>query len=166
VSCRRRSTLRGVRRRSLAAGFTFIEMTVVLIIVALGTALAVPLIEGGFDAREVRRAARQIASTMHFCRGEAVALGQPQELVIDTYNNGIHTTEWGRWAVLTERAIITDVHGGRALGDGVVQILFYPNGSTSGAEVLVASRRDRFQNRLRIALDPLLGTVRVEDTAG
>jgi hypothetical protein len=85
-------------------------------------------------------------------------------MVIDTYRNTIHTTGWERWAVLTERAMITDVVGGNPLGDGMVQVLFFPNGSTSGAEVLLASRRDRFANRLRIALDPLLGSVRVEDT--
>jgi prepilin-type N-terminal cleavage/methylation domain-containing protein len=147
-------------------GFTFVEMAVVLLIIALGSVLALPVIEGGFDSREVRRAARQIASTMHYCRGEAVALGEPQELVIDTLRNSIHTTGWGRWAVLTDRAVIEQVQGGTALGDGVVQILFFPNGSTSGADVVLASRRDRFQNRLRVQLDPLIGVVRVGDATG
>ena len=151
------------RRRP--AGFTLLEMVVVLLIIGIGTVLVVPMIEGGFDSREVRRAARQIASTMHYCRGEAVSLGAPQEMVIDTYRNTLHTTGWDRWAVLTDRAIITDVHGGNVLGDGMVQVLFFPNGSTSGVEVQLASRRDRFTNRLRVALDPLLGSVRVEDTS-
>jgi Tfp pilus assembly protein FimT len=101
---------------------------------------------------------------MHYCRGEAVATGAPQELVIDALKNSIHTTGWGRWAVLTDRAVVAAVEGGIELDDGVVQILFFPNGSTSGAEVLLASRRDRFANRLRVVLDPLLGSVRVEDT--
>jgi hypothetical protein len=65
--------------------------------------------------------------------------------------------------VLTERAAIADLVGGNALDDGVVQILFFPNGSTSGAEVVIASRNDRFGNRIRVALDPLIGSVRVED---
>ena len=151
-----------VRSRG-ASGFTFLEIVVVLLIVGLGTMLVVPLIEGGFESREVRRAARQIASTMHFCRGEAVALGKPQELVIDAGENSLHTTAWGRWAVLTDRAVIDGIHGGNILGDGIVQILFFPNGSTSGAEVVVASRRDRREHRLLVALDPLLGTVRVGD---
>jgi general secretion pathway protein H len=146
--------------------FTLVEMVMVLLIIAIGSALVVPMIEGGFEAREVRRAARQIASTMHFCRGEAVALGQPQELVIDTVQNTIHTTAWGRWAVLTDRAVIEDVRGGQEFGEGVVQILFFPNGSTSGAEVVVASRRDRREHRLRVELDPLLGTVHVGDATG
>ena len=155
----------GVRR---ASGFTLVEMVVVLLIIALGSALAIPMIEGGVESREVRRAARQIASTMHYCRGEAVALGEPQEMVIDALQNSIHTTAWKRWAVLTDRAVIDDVRGGTgsAGADGVVQILFFPNGSTSGADVVVAGRRDRREHRLRIQLDPLLGTVRVGDAEG
>jgi general secretion pathway protein H len=150
-------------RARRASGFTFLEIIVVLLIVALGSVLVVPMIEGGFESREVRRAARQIASTMHFCRGEAVSLGAPQEMVIDAGENSIHTTGWGRWAVLTDRAVIDEVHGGNVLGDGIVQILFFPNGSTSGADVLVASRRDRRDHRIMISLDPLIGTVKVGD---
>jgi general secretion pathway protein H len=144
-------------------GFTFIEMSVVLIIIAIGTMLAVPMIEGGFDSREVRRAARQIASTMHYCRGEAVSLGTPQALVIDPLKNSIYTADWGRWAVLTDRAIIERVDGGQGVGSGVVQILFFPNGSTSGADVVLSSRRDRTQNRLQVHLDSLVGSVQVGD---
>jgi len=152
--------------RRFARGFTLIEMVVVLFIIGLGTALAVPMIEGGIAARETRRAARQIASTMHFCRGEAVALGEPQELVIDAEKNSIHTTKWGRWAVLTDRAVIDHVRGGIPVEENVTQILFFPNGSTSGAEVVVANRKDRTRNRIAVKLDPLIGTVRVGDAEG
>ena len=153
-------------RAPSSRGFTLIEMTVVLLVIALGTVLAVPMVEGGLDAREVRRAARQIAATMHYCRGEAISLGVPQELVIDPLRNKMHTTGWGRWAVLTDRAVVEKVAGGIPVGDGAVQVLFFPNGSTSGAEVVLASRRHRFDNRLKVALDPLVGNVRVEDLAG
>jgi general secretion pathway protein H len=146
-----------------SGAFTLIEMIVVLLVMAVGTALVVPMVEGGFESREVRRAARQIASTMHFCRGEAVALGKPQEMIIDANENSIHTTAWGRWAVLTDRAVIDEVQGGNVVGDGVVQLVFYPNGSTSGADIVVAGRRDRREHRLRVSLDPLLGIVHVGD---
>ena len=145
------------------AGFTLVEMVIVLIIIGVGMALVVPMVEGGFEAREVRRAARQIASTMHFCRGEAVALGQPQELIIDANETSIHTTEWGRWITLTDRAVVESIQGGNVVGDGMVQIVFYPNGSTTGADVVLAGRRDRRENRLMVSLDPLLGMVHVGD---
>ena len=146
--------------RRACRGFTLIEMTVVLMIIAIGITLAVPLIEGGFDSREVRRAARQIAATMVHCRGEAVSKAAPQELIINPARNTIATSDWGRWAELTDRAVIERVDGGADVGDGARQILFYPNGSTSGADVVIASRRDR-TNRIRITLDPLIGRVDV-----
>lgn len=154
------------RRRGDATGaFTLIELTVVLFIIALGTALAVPMVESGFDSREVRRAARQIAATMHYCRGEAVATGAPQQLLIDPDNNGIRTADQGRWAVLTDRAVIEKVEGGATFGDGTSQIMFFPNGSTSGARITIASRRDR-HNRLQVTLDRLIGNVHVLEAPG
>jgi hypothetical protein len=47
-------------------------------------------------------------------------------------------------------------------GDGSVDILFYANGATSGADITVASRRDRASNRIRLQLDPLVGSIRVD----
>lgn len=145
--------------------FTLVEMTVVLLIVALGTVLAIPMVESGFDSREVRRAARQIVATMHYCRGEAVATGAPQQLIIDPENNSIRTADQGRWVILTDRAMIGKVAGGVSFGDGTTQILFFPNGSTSGARIPIASRRDP-SNRLDVTLDRLIGNVRVEETTG
>ena len=148
------------------SGFTFIEMTVVLLIISLSAVLAGPMIEGGLNSREVRRAARQIAATMKHCRGEAVSRGEVQALVIDPERNSIHISDRSRWAVLTDRAIIERVDGGQDAAEenaGAVQILFFPNGSTSGADVILASRRDRRQNRLQVHLDSLVGTVRVGD---
>jgi Tfp pilus assembly protein FimT len=140
-------------------------MTVVLLIIALGTALVVPLIEGGFTSREVRRAAREIAATFHHCRGEAVARGEPQQVMLDPLRNAIYATDFTHWAVLTDRAVIERVEGGMAVPSGAVRIACFPNGSTSGAAVLLASRRDHTRNRLWVRLDPLVGTVRVEDAS-
>ena len=39
-----------------ARGFTLIEMAMVLLIIAIGSALVVPMIEGGVDSREIGRA--------------------------------------------------------------------------------------------------------------
>jgi len=65
------------------------ELVVVMLIMAVGSALVVPLVEGGMTAREVRRAAREIAATFNHCRGEAVASGKPLEVVIDPLRNSI-----------------------------------------------------------------------------
>ena len=148
-----------------ARGFTLIEMAMVLLIIAIGSALVVPMIEGGFDSREVRRAARQLAATMHYCRGEAVSVGKPQELVIVQAPNTI-STSGGRSAVLSDRAVIEQIRGAFEPAPGVAQILFYPNGATTGADVTLVSRRDWLEksrpDRILIHLDPWVGTVTVQ----
>jgi general secretion pathway protein H len=147
-------------------GFTLLELTVVMLIIAISTALVVPVIDGGITSREVRRAARQIASTMLHLRGEALSLGRPMAMLIDIPENSIETVGGGRWATLTERAVIENVTGGaREVGDRQFEVRFFPNGSTSGAAVIVSSRDDHSRNRLVIELDPLIGSVRVGDAA-
>ena len=86
-----------------------------------------------------------------------------QAMLIDVNENSIRTADWGRWAILTERAVIEEVHGGMDVSDGVVQILCFPNGSTSGVEVVLAGRRDRRLHRLKVAFDALIGSVHVVD---
>src|SRR2546428_14147152 len=108
-----------------ARGFTLLEMAMVLLIIAVGSALVVPMIEGGFDSREVRRAARQLAATMHYCRGEAVALGKPQELVIVQATNTIQTTGGGSGG-LRDRAGLEQIRGGYEPGPGRAPVPFFP----------------------------------------
>jgi len=148
--------------RRTTRGFTFIELMVVLAIIGLAAAVVVPAIDAGMDSREVRRATRQIAATMHHLRSEALATGKVRRLRINASENAIETDDKGRWAALTDRAIIERIDGGVMAGDGSVDILFYANGATSGADMVIASRRDRASNRIRLLLDPLVGSVRVE----
>ena len=148
--------------RRTTRGFTFIELMVVLAIIGLAAVVVVPAIDAGMDSREVRRATRQIAATMHHLRSEALATGKVRRLRINASENAIETDDQGRWAVLTDRAIIERVDGGVMAGDGSVDILFYANGATSGADMIIASRRDRASNRIRLLLDPLVGSIRVE----
>ena len=145
------------------AGFTLLELILVLMIMAISMAIVSPTLEGGFDSREVRRAARQIASTMHHLRGEAVATGHPTAMRIDQPKNSIETVGGGRWAVLTDRAVIESVNGAIPAGEDVWDVRFFPNGSNTGAAIVLANSRDRTRNRLLVRLDPLLGVINVED---
>lgn len=145
-----------------ARGFTLLEMTVVIAIMAIAMAVVIPMIDAGLTSREVRRAARQIAATMHHLRTEAVSTGRPAALRIDVEENTIETVGGGRWAALTDRAVIESV-AAPEVETGRYEVRFYPNGSTSGAAIVLASRRDRTRNRLRVDLDPLLGAIRVGD---
>src|SRR5262245_47062108 len=146
-------------------GFSFIEMVVVLAIVALGAAVAIPSIEAGLDGREVRRAVRQRAASRDDCPRAAGRAGRERmrRLRIAPEENRIETDDHARSAVLTERAWIERIDGGWDVGGGMYDVAFFPNGSTSGAELVVVSRRDRSNIRLRLVLDPLVGAINVEE---
>lgn len=143
-------------------GFTLIEMTVVIMIIAIAMAVVAPVIDGGLTSREVRRGVRQIAALMTHLRNEAVSTGKPMGMLIDVEENTVETVGGGRWEALSDRATIEavaapEVERGRFL------VRFFPNGSNSGAAVVLTSSADHTRNRLRLALDPLVGSVHVED---
>jgi general secretion pathway protein H len=134
-------------------------MLFVVTIIVIALAVVGPMIDGGINSREVKRAARQIASTMHYLRGEAVAKGLPTAMRIDQHENTIETVGGGRWAALSERAAIESVKGAIPAGDEVWDVRFFPNGSTTGAEIVVVSSQDHTQHRWSLTLDPLLDTI-------
>src|SRR5262249_57965466 len=123
-----------------------IEIMVVLAIIGMAAVVAVPAIEGGLDTREVNRAARQVRAMMHYVQNEAKATGKQHRMRIKPDENRIETDDHARWAVLTERAVLERVEGGSVAGDGSVDIIFYANGSNSGADIVISSKRDRFGN--------------------
>ena len=148
---------------SRRAGFTLLELMLVMAIMAIGTALVLPSVEGGFTSREVNRAARRLAALMHHLRGEAVVTGHPTLLRINQYDNTIETVGGGRWDTFSDRAAIESVKGASPAGDGVWDIQFFPNGSNSGGQVVLVNRYDRTRNRFLVTLDPLVGTVELSE---
>jgi general secretion pathway protein H len=145
------------------AGFTLLEIILVMLIMAIGMTIVVPAIEGGFTSREVNRAARRLYSIMHHLRGEAVASGRPTLLRINQHDNTIETVGGGRWDALSERAVIESVRGAIAAGEDLWDIRFFPNGSNTGGAVVLANRDDRSRNRFLVTLDPLVGTVEISE---
>ena len=148
---------------SRRAGFTLLELMLVMVIMAIGTALVLPSLEAGLTSREVNRAARRLASLMYHLRGEAVVTGHPTLLRINQYDNTIETVGGGRWDTFSERAAIEAVKGASPAGDGIWDIQFFPNGSNSGGQVVLVNRDDRTRNRFLVTLDPLIGTVELSE---
>ena len=148
---------------SRRAGFTLLELILVMAIMAIGTALVLPSVEGGFTSREVNRAAMRMAALMNHLRGQAVVTGHPTLLRINQYDNTIETVGGGRWDAFSDRAAIESVKGASPAGDGIWDIQFFPNGSNSGAQIVLVNRFDRTRNRFLVTLDPLVGTVELSE---
>lgn len=86
-----------------------------------------------------------------------------QELVISADRDVYQASAFDRSVQLSSSAGFLTVDGGQPIGDRIVRVLFFPNGGTSGVDVVVGSREDPFGVRYRITLDPLIGTVAVAD---
>jgi general secretion pathway protein H len=143
--------------------FSLLELTLVLVIMAVAAGLVAPAIDGGLRSRRVWLATRQFAATLRHLRGEAVATGTMREIVIDPRRNAYQATGWTEVVNLPAAASFAAVQGGLVSGDQLVRAFFFPNGGTTGLRVVLATSADPTRARFRITLDPLIGAVGVED---
>lgn len=72
-----------MRTRGHSAGFTLLEMLVVLVIIAAASLLATAAFGGGLRGIQLHASARQIAAQLRFARAVAISSGEPQDVVID-----------------------------------------------------------------------------------
>ena len=144
-------------------GFTLVEIVAALAVMAIAMGIVIPSLQGGMQTREVWREARYFAATLRHLRHEALVTGEIQELVIAPDRNTYQASGVGGSVAIPEAAAFLAVEGGYALGNQIVRVLFYPNGGTTGVNVVVGAREDPEGARYRIVLDPLIGTVRVDD---
>ena len=72
-----------MRTRGHSAGFTLLEMLVVLAIIAAASLLAMAAFNGGMRGMQLRSSARDIAAQLRFARAVAISTGEPQDVVID-----------------------------------------------------------------------------------
>lgn len=127
------------------AGFTLIEMLVVLAITALITAIAFPSLERAMRSQSFEAAANAIELGLRQARADAVSRGRPV-----------------RFALGADRRSVVVGGGAIAIPDGIVVTLptqgvaFFGDGTSNGGRIdLVGSGRAR-----RLMVDPGSGAVR------
>lgn len=65
------------------AGFTLLEVLLVMALVAAVSLLATVAMSGGLQRMQLRSAANEVAAQLRFTRAVAIASGQPQRFTID-----------------------------------------------------------------------------------
>ena len=182
---------------------TLFEILLVLVLLAVVSSLAAPLLEGGFATIRLRRGADQVLAAWAEARVQSIQTGQTHQFLFQPQSGLFRVEPWQlqqesdapaeatlaaadpntsvqtRWEPyeaklpeeikFTEGNVLTldpanvrtvDALNRSGATTWSAPILFFPDGSTSSASVLLKNERRLFQ---RITLRALTGVARVSD---
>lgn len=129
-----------MRARGRPAGFTLVEMLVVLVIIAAASLMAMAAFGGGLRGMQLHSSAKEIAAQLRFARAVAISTGEPQDVVIDPQGRSWRGAKGRSGSLPGEGAVVFTGAGGAQFADaddadgkGVVR--FFPDGAATGGRV-------------------------------
>lgn len=118
-------------------GFTLLELLVVLAVMALLTAISIPMFSSGASHQEIRIAAREIATGLRLARSLAVTANDEATFSLDV-DQRIYSVDGRSTSRLTGALELTFYTPRPELLDGAVgTVRFFPDGSSTGGRVSI-----------------------------
>lgn len=148
------------------AGFSLLELIVVLIVISLFFAVGAPAASRLFDTMQYRESLGVLTSAAKKARRQALTSGRPVDLLIDTDENAYHITHEGiapaleQFTRLDGEIALSVVYAAEVAPEpGMATIRFYPAGGSSGGDITVTRASGA---GTRLVVDWLLGDVITE----
>jgi general secretion pathway protein H len=146
--------------RSRHAGFTLIEMLVVMVIMVLAYAMTAPMISAGVSGAELKAAARQIATGLRKARSEAVTRKDEVTLTVDVERRQFELGGDKRIYRLPKKIDVSLFTAQSELMDAKTgAIRFYPDGSSTGGRVTISQGERKYL----VDVDWMTGRVKILD---
>lgn len=123
-------------RKAPTAGFTLLELLVVLAIAGLLAALVPPAFNQMLEASRYRATVRDVLASLHQARAQALVQGRPQQFVFDAAGRRFTHAD-APWQAIPESVKLSMVAGEGVAADGLLAIEFFPVGGATGGTVLL-----------------------------
>ena len=146
-----------------SAGFTLLELVLVLTIIAMASILVVPTF-GSLEGRTFSAQVRAASSLLNYARRTAVVTGQPSTAsfypVLDEEENVADTklSSVGIWQSSGAKILFRDSTDRESEIQELIEITFYPEGGSTGGTLLLAQG----VQLMSIKIDPFTGRVVTE----
>ena len=145
----------------IGAGFSLIELIVVMLIASLMIALVPPLFSGTVSHAELRGTAHRLAAALRLTRSRSITEGRERALTVDLAQRWFSVAGSTRKRALPAGVAIELLTARRELvSDDRGHIRFYPDGSSSGGSIRLDGGDS---GKLVIAVDWFSGGIRVLD---
>jgi len=138
-----------------AAGFTLVELMVVLGLLSLAYVLVAPSLNKAMGIGENRVASRELLAALREARATAIAESREVRFIVDGVSASYGAGQV-RAPIPRGFDIASDVPASRRLTQRIAAIDFFPDGSSTGGAVVLAQRGGA---RTTIAIDWLTGHV-------
>lgn len=140
------------------AGFTLVELVLVMLLLAVVLAFAVPSLSRFTGARVLEDETARFLSLIRFARSEAASVGMPMMLWIDPQTQrygmqsltGYPPLEGRLFDHALHRDITLSVDEGLRATSGVIDLVFMPDGTTGDSTPVTIALEDKDEHRLYV----------------
>jgi type II secretion system protein H len=150
-------------------GFTLLELILVLMLMGLIAGLTLPFVASTLDRLRLQSQVRQISSALQFARSEAISKKTLFTFNIDIDQNQNWLTmpkqdEVSQSKPIDETVRVLDYQSPNVIQtEGVLSILFYPRGNSSGGTLRFKSINDKDEKNIyAVIIDPITGKPKIK----
>ncbi|MGQ0672222.1 MAG: GspH/FimT family pseudopilin [Hyphomicrobium sp.] len=141
------------------SGFAYLELIVVLVIVALAVIIALPMAERSRHSFHVRSAAVDVASALKSARAGAMRTNLERRFVVDLDQRRFFADGMSRPHALPRGVTVSyEVPIGEQPAESIGTIRFRPDGTSSGGTITLVAQRQR----ATVSVDWLTGRTAID----